>query len=90
MFFPFWCLSSFLFVPVVQASPGQVETGNLPDTESIVDSQLENLNIDELKGFWEDILHQYGGFLPESQKGSLYDFIKGEKNSLLNNGLLGL
>lgn len=69
----------FLFVPVVQASPGQVETGNLPDTESIVDSQLENLNIDELKGFWEDILHQYGGFLPESQKGSLYDFIKGEK-----------
>jgi stage III sporulation protein AE len=69
----------FLIVPVVQASPGTAETGELADTNSLVDSQLEKLNIDELKKFWDDILHQYGGFLPESQKGSLYDFIKGEK-----------
>ena len=47
--------------------------------QDAVDSQLESLNLDELKGFWEDIMDEYGGFLPESQKGSLYDFIKGEK-----------
>lgn len=80
----------FLIVPVVQASPGQVETGELPDTEMLVDSQLENLNIDELKGFWEDIIHQYGGFLPESQKGSLYDFIKGEKKFSFEQWITGI
>ncbi|MDE3839544.1 stage III sporulation protein AE [Bacillus methanolicus] len=80
----------FLIVPVVQASPEQVETGELPDTEMLVDSQLENLNIDELKGFWEDIIHQYGGFLPESQKGSLYEFIKGEKKFSFEQWITGI
>ncbi|EIJ78822.1 stage III sporulation protein AE [Bacillus methanolicus PB1] len=80
----------FLIVPVVQASPGQAETGEFTDAEMLVDSQLENLNIDELKGFWEDILRQYGGFLPESQKGSLYDFIKGEKKFSFEQWITGI
>jgi stage III sporulation protein AE len=72
-------LFSFIFAPVVQASP-QTGQGESPITPGkLVESQLETLNIDELKNYWEDVLHQYGGFLPESQKGSLYDFIKGEK-----------
>ncbi|HYK75017.1 MAG TPA: stage III sporulation protein AE [Pseudoneobacillus sp.] len=70
---------SLLFIPVVQAS-SQTSQGDPPQTpQQLVESQLESLNIEELKQYWEDITHQYGGFLPESQKGSLYDFIKGEK-----------
>lgn len=70
----------FLFyTPVVQATP-QTSQGETPKTpQQLVELQLESLNIDELKQYWEDVIHQYGGFLPESQKGSLYDFIKGEK-----------
>lgn len=72
-------LFSLLFTPVVQASP-QINQGETPKTpQQLVEAQLESLNIDELKQYWEDVIHQYGGFLPESQKGSLYDFIKGEK-----------
>jgi stage III sporulation protein AE len=72
-------LFSLLYTPVVQAiqEPSQGETPKTP--QQLVELQLESLNIDELKQYWEDVKHQYGGFLPESQKGSLYDFIKGEK-----------
>jgi stage III sporulation protein AE len=50
---------------------------NLQD--SMVQSQIEKLGVDELKSFWDQIVTDYGGFLPESQKGSFYDFVSGEK-----------
>lgn len=72
----------FCYSPSVQAAQGseptQANTSPLSPQE-LVDSQLESLDLTELKQFWEDISNKYGGFLPESQKGSLYDFIKGEK-----------
>jgi stage III sporulation protein AE len=72
-------LFSLFFTPVVQAIQ-ETSQGETPKTpQQLVELQLESLNIDELKQYWEDVKHQYGGFLPESQKGSLYDFIKGEK-----------
>jgi len=85
----FYIVSSFLLIPSVQASPQEespiVESG----IQDMVDSQLESLNLDELKGFWEDIMNEYGGFLPESQKGSLYDFVKGEKEFSLKEWFTG-
>ncbi len=85
----FYIISSFLLIPSVQASPQEenpiVESG----IQDMVDSQLESLNLDELKGFWEDIMNEYGGFLPESQKGSLYDFVKGEKQFSLKEWFTG-
>lgn len=47
--------------------------------QELVDAQLETMDLTELKQYWEDIQTKYGGFLPESQKGSLYDFVKGDK-----------
>ncbi|MEH7111860.1 stage III sporulation protein AE [Neobacillus niacini] len=47
--------------------------------QELVDTQLKNMDLTELKQYWEDIQTKYGGFLPESQKGSLYDFVKGDK-----------
>ena len=77
-----YAVGSFLLNPRIQAAQEEenstvepVESG----LEDIVNSQIESLNMSELTGFWEDIMDEYGGFLPESQKGSLYDFIKGEK-----------
>ncbi len=46
--------------------------------------------MDELKSFWENIVNQYGGFLPESQKGSLYDFVKGSSDFSLKEWSIGL
>lgn len=69
----------FLQIPIVQASVQTNEISEAVNPQAIVESQLDSLNFDELKEFWEQISSEYGGFLPESQKGSLYEFLKGEK-----------
>jgi stage III sporulation protein AE len=84
---------SFFLIPRVLATP-QAESSTVESAESgledMVNSQLESLNMDELKTFWEDIMDEYGGFLPESQKGSLYDFVKGDKEFSLKEWVSGV
>ncbi|RHW41113.1 stage III sporulation protein AE [Neobacillus notoginsengisoli] len=70
----------FAFLPGALASP---ETPPQP-AKKLVESQLKAMDISELMGFWENITTEYGGFLPESQKGSLYDFLKGDKQFSLS------
>ncbi|KKK33232.1 stage III sporulation protein AE [Mesobacillus campisalis] len=77
----------FLPEPGVQTAAGQVPPAT---AEAMADEQLDALQIDELQQFWSDILTEYGGFLPESQKGSLDDFIKGEKEFSLKDWLTGI
>ncbi|MFD2681168.1 stage III sporulation protein AE [Bacillus seohaeanensis] len=64
-------------------SYGQAEEDETPPAEDlqqqVIDEQIENIGLEELKDFWNNITDDYGGFLPESQKGSLVDFIKGDK-----------
>jgi stage III sporulation protein AE len=63
----------------VQANE-EVNNASTPlSPQELVDAQLKNMDLTELKQYWEDIQSEYGGFLPESQKGSLYDFVKGDK-----------
>nr|MDH3164093.1 stage III sporulation protein AE [Bacillus licheniformis] len=38
------------------------------------------MELDRVGEFWNNILTEYGGHLPESQKGSLLEFVKGEKH----------
>ncbi|MDV2885558.1 stage III sporulation protein AE [Alkalihalophilus pseudofirmus] len=60
----------------VSAESGVIEPGQ---EETFVERQLENLQLDEIHAYWEEISTEYGGFLPESQKGSFLEFIKGDK-----------
>ena len=63
----------------VQANE-ETSVDNTPlSPQELVNAQLETMDLTELKQYWEDIQNKYGGFLPESQKGSLYDFVKGDK-----------
>jgi stage III sporulation protein AE len=69
----------FLMIPSVQASENTKETSTPISPQGLVDAQLKTMDLTELKQFWEEVTTKYGGFLPESQKGSLYEFVKGEK-----------
>lgn len=80
----------FFFIPAVQAVGDETETNTMIQPDKIAAAQLEGLNIDELKVFWEDIINKYDGYLPESQKGSLYDFISGEKKFSLKEWFKGI
>ncbi|NNV05346.1 stage III sporulation protein AE [Geobacillus sp. C56-T2] len=63
-------LVGFFFSPfIVQAASG----------ESSISEQLARLDVSEIRRYWETIVHEYGGFLPESEKGPLADFISGER-----------
>ncbi|MEH7237022.1 stage III sporulation protein AE [Bacillus sp. JJ1562] len=89
--FSFLILLLFFFsLPqIVQASPSQQEIID-NQIQNQVEEQLETLGIDEIKQFWDEIVTEYGGYLPESQKGSLLEFIRGEKELSLKEWLLGL
>jgi stage III sporulation protein AE len=72
----------FLAIPInVQASttPQQTEQPDAPNANMIVDEQVEKLDISDIKNYWDEVMTEYGGFLPESQKGSLLQFLSGEK-----------
>ncbi len=63
-----------LFIPfeVVQASPSS--------PSELVTEQIEGVDVEEIKAYWEEIMQEYGGFLPESQKGTFMEFVKGDKS----------
>lgn len=74
--------SSFFLSPyVVQAAL---------TNEQMVQKQIETLGIDEIQKYWNDIVTKYGGFLPESQKGSLVQFLQGQKEWSLQAWLVAL
>jgi stage III sporulation protein AE len=69
----------FFNIPMVQAAENTKDSSSPLSPQQLVDSQLKTMDLTDLKQFWADVNNKYGGYLPESQKGSLYDFIKGEK-----------
>ncbi len=76
-FFAF--LLILLITPNVQAHAEEINKDEITSPKDLVDQQIDHLDLDELKGFWEEVTTKYGGYLPESQKGSLYEFVKGDK-----------
>jgi len=71
----------FLFPYIVQAAPNE---------QQLAEKQLESIDIRDIQNYWNDILVKYGGFLPESQKGSLVEFLQGEKEWSLKAWLTAL
>ncbi|MFD2704307.1 stage III sporulation protein AE [Salibacterium lacus] len=74
----FLCLLFSLFLPAESIAVTGVEEGR-EEMQEMKQNQMENVNISDIKQYWENINNEYGSFLPESQKGSLKEFITGEK-----------
>lgn len=60
------------------------------DAFDIVKNQLNKLDLTDIQYFWNEILEEYEGFLPESQKGSLVDFIQNVNDFSLKEWGLGI
>ncbi|MFV8827959.1 stage III sporulation protein AE [Alkalihalobacterium sp. APHAB7] len=80
------CFFALLFFIPFQVS---AETTTI-DEQTFVEEQLDNLGVDEVKEFWDKIATEYGGFLPESQKGTFMEFVKGEKEFSIKEWFGGL
>ncbi|WLR60468.1 stage III sporulation protein AE [Guptibacillus hwajinpoensis] len=81
----FLCFSLMFFESSV-AAKGEEE----PLSSQFVDKQLNTLGLQEIQDYWDEVIEEYGGFLPESQKGSFMEFIKGEKQISLKAYFIGL
>lgn len=77
----------FVFPHLVQAN---TTTPPQDNTESFIHEQVENLGLEEVATFWDHIMNEYGGFLPESQKGSIYQFVEGEKKFSIQEWFLAM
>ena len=75
---------SFLLIPSVQATEEESSTVETVEAglEEMVDSQLKSLNMDELTGFWEDIMDEYGGFFQKARKEVYMILLKGTRSFL--------
>ncbi|MCM3650345.1 stage III sporulation protein AE [Metabacillus litoralis] len=62
-----------------QEPPQQNQQPDIPNADIIVEEQVGKLEIGDIKKYWDEVMTEYGGFLPESQKGSLLQFLSGEK-----------
>ncbi|KAF1679676.1 stage III sporulation protein AE [Bacillus mexicanus] len=66
---------------IVQAAGGSEQTEDHAQTaEQLAERTAASLETDKIGEFWNDIMTEYGGLLPESQKGSIIEFINGDKS----------
>jgi stage III sporulation protein AE len=81
---------TLLFFSGAAVSKAQEEPPKEDMMSGIVKDQMETLGLDELRGYWENIMDEYGGYLPESQRGTLLDFLQGDKSFSIKGWMAGL
>lgn len=78
----------FLFLLILPGSVQAVQEEE--ESNPFMYEQLQKLGGDDMKRYWDDIVNQYGGFLPESHKGSFYDFVKSGNDFSIQTWLSGM
>lgn len=59
------------------------------DTD-VKDTILEDMSLDGVQVYWNELVDDYGGYIPELEKMSIYEFIKSNGSFSLKSSLLGL
>ncbi|WP_456278327.1 stage III sporulation protein AE [Bacillus sp. AK128] len=83
-------ITAIIILLIFICSPLSVQASAPSIQDKVIDEQLDRLGIEEIRKFWDDIVEDYGGYLPESQKGSFMDFVKGEKKFSIEQWLQGI
>ncbi len=83
------CVILFLTFSISILFPGVAHGQSTPTPQDWVDSQLQSLNLNDIQSYWEQVVNQYQGFLPESEHMSFFDFLKSDKQGLFKEWTLG-
>ncbi|ALX48050.1 stage III sporulation protein AE [Lentibacillus amyloliquefaciens] len=73
------------FTPVFAA-----EDQNEKTPEDIERQMLNDVQLDGIETHWETLVDDYGGFVPELEKTSIYEFVKDNGSFSIKNTLLGI
>jgi stage III sporulation protein AE len=81
-------LAFFSLFILINLLPQSVQASPSSPSELVTD-QIEGVGVEEITVYWEEIMDEYGGYLPESQKGTFMEFVKGDKSFSLKEWLKG-
>jgi stage III sporulation protein AE len=78
----------FVFIFFLFFLPNVVQASPVP--QEMMKQQAEQAGVESIKQYWDEVVEKYGGFLPESQKGSFWQFVNGEKELSLKEWISSL
>ncbi|GIO28558.1 stage III sporulation protein AE [Ornithinibacillus bavariensis] len=58
-------------------------------TAPMEDVLVEDISFDGIQKYWNSLVDDYGGYVPDLEKTSIYDFIKGNKELSIKNAMVG-
>lgn len=68
-----WIAIFFLFIPPVAASPQS-------DELTMEEALLEEISLEGVENYWDNLQTSYGSYLPDLEKTSVYDYIVNQEN----------
>jgi len=83
-----WMMVALVFAMLFWAAP--VKAAGEPNVEQWTDEQLSGLDFSEVKEYWEKVVTDYDGFLPEIQSMNFEDFLKSDKQGLFQKWISGI
>ncbi|RYG74659.1 stage III sporulation protein AE [Lentibacillus lipolyticus] len=83
----FILLSLLLGQPIVSAENGPDKAN---PAENMENQLLNDISLDGIHSFWKTLEHEYGGYVPELEKTSIYEFIKDNGSFSIKNTLWGV
>ncbi|MBR7796750.1 MULTISPECIES: stage III sporulation protein AE [Virgibacillus] len=69
---------------------GQATISANPNIHDVQDGMLDDISLEGVQKYWGELVQDYGGYLPELEKTSVYEFIKDQGSFSLKNTLIGL
>ncbi|MBM7569699.1 stage III sporulation protein AE [Aquibacillus albus] len=63
---------------------------NQNDEKTMENMELDSISFNEVKGYWDEVVNEYGGYLPGIQKTSFFEFIKGRGDLSVKEWIVGL
>ncbi|MGV3487617.1 MAG: stage III sporulation protein AE [Tuberibacillus sp.] len=83
-----WLFIAIFFLIVITPIPAKAQGD--PPAEQWTDEQLSGLDFSEVNKYWEKIVTEYDGFLPEIQNADFKEFLKSDKQGLFQKWLTGI
>ncbi|MFC3039033.1 stage III sporulation protein AE [Virgibacillus xinjiangensis] len=78
-----------VFFTVLFLLVGQAPVFAEPDTQEVEDALMDEISLDEVQEYWNGLVDDYGGYLPELEKTSVYEFIKDQDSITVKDTLQG-
>ncbi|RDW21958.1 stage III sporulation protein AE [Oceanobacillus chungangensis] len=69
---------------------GQASVHASPSSNEVEDALLEEISLDSIQDYWSEVVDEYGNYLPDLEKTSIYEMIKNQESFSIKDTALGL